>query len=142
MDRLVRLTLFLAACLVGVTAIAQSILIEKDYPFGLVNGKVLPIPPDLPGGCQGGTLVTGWPEIGLAPSGGIYLPPQPSLVGTAVISLFGADTLVQNAISPYCLQTGLAFWVNYYICSGTPACQRPKLKFHIRTKSAVIGVRG
>ncbi len=137
--RLIRPTLCIAAiallsCMTANAQVSES----KQYSFSLMNGKVLPIPGDLPGVCQAN--VSGWPFAGFA-LGGVYLPAQPYPV-SAFVTIQGSGQIVQYSSGPACIDNGFKVTVTYCISTDTSPCPRLKPKFTIRTKSAVMGVRG
>ena len=132
---------FVACSFFCVTACAQ-VVIEKDYQFSAVNGKALPIPGGLPLTCQGGIFSSSWPFAAFA-LGGIYLPHQDFLTSNpSQVTISGRDTMVQASFGNYCVETGVQYYVTFYICDGVAPCPRPKHKFTIRTKVVSIGVRG
>jgi hypothetical protein len=86
-----------------------------------------------PGACQGGTLGFGFPNAPFVLPGKVIIPPQPFLtMNPAYISSWWQD----------CQGNYMETWHCYvYSFVGPP---RPQLKgkFYIKTKSAVLGVRG
>ena len=95
------------------------------------QGKILPIPfTNPPGTCSAGVNFFGFSDNsgGFAEGGGIYIRPQTAVTDGANVTYTAWDCN-SNILAE-------ARWVI------TPYPRPPSYRFHIKTKAAVLGVRG